>query len=174
MPGRRYISYAKNKCGPRLGEDAVEKLKNHFVQIRSVAQKQYLETQKRAAIPITIRQLEAMVRISESLAKMRLAPFATDKDVEEAIRLFKVSTMSAALAGGSEGAADQSTMDEVLKVETLLKRRFPVGSRGACGCGTPYWPWNACSPRPPRLPPHEAPPPAHAASAATAIPSRSP
>ena len=48
------------------------------------------EGDKRLAIPITVRQLEAVVRISESLAKMELKPFATDTHVDEAIRIFQV------------------------------------------------------------------------------------
>lgn len=41
---------------------------------------------------LKVRQLEAIVRIAESLAKMQLSPFATKRHVEEAIRLFKVLT----------------------------------------------------------------------------------
>ena len=37
-----------------------------------------------------MRQLEALVRVSEALAKMKLQQFATEEDVDEAIRLFKV------------------------------------------------------------------------------------
>jgi hypothetical protein len=44
----------------------------------------------RKVVPITVRQLEALIRLSESLAKMRLASEATVSDVEEAMRLFKV------------------------------------------------------------------------------------
>ena len=43
-----------------------------------------------SVIPITVRQLEAIVRIAESLAKMTLSREATVEHVEEAIRLFKV------------------------------------------------------------------------------------
>ena len=52
---------------------------------------------------IASRQLEAIVRISESLAKMRLAPFATEADVDEALRLFQVSTLDAAMSGSLAG-----------------------------------------------------------------------
>jgi DNA replication licensing factor MCM5 len=52
---------------------------------------------------LIFRQLEAVVRISESLAKMRLSPFANDADVNESLRLFNVSTMSAAMAGHLAG-----------------------------------------------------------------------
>ena len=49
------------------------------------------------------RQLEAIIRISESLAKMRLQAFATEADVEEALRLFQVSTLNAAMTGSLAG-----------------------------------------------------------------------
>ena len=49
------------------------------------------------------RQLEAIIRISESLAKMRLSPFATEADVDEALRLFQVSTLDAAMSGNLAG-----------------------------------------------------------------------
>ena len=50
-------------------------------------------------VPISVRQLEAIVRIAESLAKMRLSPEANVEDVTEALRLFKISTLSAAKSG---------------------------------------------------------------------------
>lgn len=49
------------------------------------------------------RQLEAIVRIAEALSKMKLQPFATEADVEEALRLFQVSTLDAALSGTLSG-----------------------------------------------------------------------
>ena len=51
----------------------------------------------------TFRQLEAIIRISESLAKMKLQPFATESDVDEALRLFQVSTLDAAMSGNLAG-----------------------------------------------------------------------
>ena len=52
-------------------------------------------TEEHPAVPITIRQLEALIRISESLAKMGLENDVQAVDIAEAIRLFKVSTMAA-------------------------------------------------------------------------------
>ena len=51
------------------------------------------------AVPITVRQLEAVVRISESLARMQLCRSATQHHVQLALDLFKVSTLNAANAG---------------------------------------------------------------------------
>ena len=61
------------------------------------------DSKKRLSISITVRQLEAVIRISESLAKMRLALFVTDANVNEALRLFQVSTLDAAMSGSLAG-----------------------------------------------------------------------
>jgi DNA replication licensing factor MCM5 len=58
-----------------------------------------VKTSAKTAIPITVRQLEAIVRISESLAKMTLTPSANESHVDEAIRLFNFSTMNAIQSG---------------------------------------------------------------------------
>ena len=49
------------------------------------------------------RQLEAIIRISESLAKMALLPFAMESHVDEALRLFQVSTLDASHSGTVSG-----------------------------------------------------------------------
>ena len=54
------------------------------------------------------RQLEAIIRIAESQAKMRLSPFATEADIDEALRLFQVSTLDAATSGNLAGKFCQS------------------------------------------------------------------
>lgn len=43
------------------------------------------------------------MRIAEALSKMKLQPFATEADVEEALRLFQVSTLDAARSGTLSG-----------------------------------------------------------------------
>jgi DNA replication licensing factor MCM5 len=45
------------------------------------------------SIPITVRQLEAIIRLSESLAKMKLGSEVTKDEVDEAHYLFEISTM---------------------------------------------------------------------------------
>ena len=85
--------------------------------------------QSRSSIPITIRQLEAIIRISEALAKMTLSPQATEEHVDEALRLFRVSTLQAVLAGHSlEGMTRPELVKEVDRVEKAIRQRLPVGS----------------------------------------------
>merc|ERR1712056_76214 len=87
---RKYISYCRSRCSPRIGADAAEVLKNHYITIRAAMK------QEKATIPITVRQLEAIIRISESLAKMELREDVDISHVEEALRMFTVSTLDAA------------------------------------------------------------------------------
>ena len=81
---------------------------------------------------------------------MRLAPFANETDVDEALRLFHVSTLSSAgsgnLAGtrsspssslshisscsiGIEGFTTREDQEEISRVEKQVRRRFVIGSQ---------------------------------------------
>ncbi|KAH7188990.1 MCM2/3/5 family-domain-containing protein [Fusarium flagelliforme] len=122
---RRYITYCKTRCAPRLSTEAAEKLSSHFVSIRRQVHAAEMEANTRSSIPITVRQLEAIVRITESLAKLTLSPIATESHVDEAIRLFLCSTMDAVNQGSNQGSRELN--DEVNRLEAELKRRLPIG-----------------------------------------------
>jgi DNA replication licensing factor MCM5 len=100
-------------------------LSSHFVSIRRQVHAAEISANQRSSIPITVRQLEAIVRITESLAKLSLSPVATEAHVDEAIRLFLASTMDAVTQG--EGQGSRELMEEVGKVEEELRRRLPIG-----------------------------------------------
>ncbi|KAK6311893.1 hypothetical protein J4Q44_G00175570 [Coregonus suidteri] len=108
---RHVMNVQSQKCGPRLSASAAEKLKNRYVVMRSGAREHERESDRRASIPITVRQLEAVVRISESLAKMKLQAVAGEEEVDEALRLF------------------QEDQEMISRVEKQLKRRFAIGSQ---------------------------------------------
>lgn len=93
--------------------------------IRKQVHASELEANARSSIPITVRQLEAIVRITESLAKLTLSPVATEEHVDEAIRLFLCSTMDAVNQGSNQGGRELN--EEVARVEAELKRRLPIG-----------------------------------------------
>ncbi|EFQ27990.1 MCM2/3/5 family protein [Colletotrichum graminicola] len=122
---KRYLSYCKSRMAPRLSPEAAEKLSSHFVSIRRQVHAAEMEANTRSSIPITVRQLEAIVRITESLAKLSLSPIATEEHVDEAIRLFLCSTMDAVNQGSNQGSKELN--EEVSRLETELKRRLAVG-----------------------------------------------
>lgn len=129
---KKFIHYCRTHCGPRLSAEAGEKLRSRYVLMRSGAQQQEKASDKRLAIPITVRQLEAVIRISESLAKLQLQPFVNEDHVNEALRLFQVSTLEAAMSGtlsGVEGFTTDEDHEMLNRVEKQLKRRFAIGSQ---------------------------------------------
>ncbi|CAF4058374.1 unnamed protein product [Rotaria sordida] len=116
-----------HKCRPRLSENASEKLRNQYVLMRNGINIYEHEIGKKTTIPITVRQLEALIRIAESLAKMRLSSF-----VDEALRLFHVSTFASASSGNLTGIEGFITFDdqkEVTRIEKQIRRRFIIGSQ---------------------------------------------
>merc|ERR1711865_1325157 len=89
---RKYLSYCRSRCEPRITNEASEILANHYISIRK-SMKEEKDAGQDSRIPITVRQLEAIVRISESLAKMELKDEVDVGHVEESVRLFMRSTM---------------------------------------------------------------------------------
>jgi hypothetical protein len=83
------------------------------------------------SLPMTLTnphsQLEAIIRISESLAKLTLSPVVHTHHVDEAIRLFKFSTMDAVSAGSADGLSRGELNEEMTRIEKELRRRLPVG-----------------------------------------------
>ena len=80
---RKYIAYARKNFAPVLTNEAIEEIEKYYVKIRNsgTGEGEY----KR--IPITARQLEGLIRISESIAKIRLSREVTKKDTKRAIDL---------------------------------------------------------------------------------------
>jgi len=84
-----YISHARQHVKPHLSDEAAKELVDGYVGMRrSVGNKK--------VVTATPRQLDGLVRLSEALAKMRFAKFVEPKDVQEAMRLMKAATQSAA------------------------------------------------------------------------------
>lgn len=77
-----------------------------------------------------MRQLEALVRISESLAKMRLDSEVQSEDVAESLRLFRVSTMTAnaAESSGITTNLGVSSGEEMERSEGFLRSRLAIGT----------------------------------------------
>ena len=129
---KRFVAYCRSRCAPVLSPHAAEMLCNHYVSIREDHRRRRAEQPKDGStVPITVRQLEALVRVSESLAKMQLAPEVAVHHVEEAIRLFKVSTLNAAQRGALPGdisSLGAEQIQEIRRVEEQLLRRVPIGT----------------------------------------------
>ena len=73
---RKYVAYAKRNIFPVMTDEALEILKNYYVDFRSSSEE---------SVTFTPRQLEAFVRLSEASARMRLSQEVTVSDAKRAI-----------------------------------------------------------------------------------------
>ncbi|MFW9949591.1 MAG: minichromosome maintenance protein MCM [Candidatus Thorarchaeota archaeon] len=86
IPGnllKKYIKHARKTCHPSLTDEAKEKIKEFYLELRN----QY--DSEDAIVSILARNLDALVRLSEAHAKMALREKVLTEDVEEIIKLFK-------------------------------------------------------------------------------------
>jgi replicative DNA helicase Mcm len=75
---RKYVAYAKRNIFPVMTDDALEILKNYYVDFRSSSED---------SVPFTPRQLEAFVRLAEASARIRLSQEVTIEDSKRAISI---------------------------------------------------------------------------------------
>lgn len=80
---RKYIAYAKRTCFPILSEEAMQTLIDYYLKLRNLA-----DVNK--PVPVTARQLEALVRLAESSARMRLSNTITSTDAERVVRIVDI------------------------------------------------------------------------------------
>ena len=78
---RKYIAYARKSVQPTLTKEAAEVLQDFYVTMRSGA------IDEESPVPITARQLEALVRLAEASARIRLSNEVLKEDAQRAIKL---------------------------------------------------------------------------------------
>jgi len=81
---RKWIAYARARIHPTLTPEAGNRLKEFYLEMR-------LKAGEEAPIAITLRQYEALLRLAEASARVRLSDKVEVEDAERAIRLMKVS-----------------------------------------------------------------------------------
>ncbi|HXW66950.1 MAG TPA: minichromosome maintenance protein MCM [Thermoplasmata archaeon] len=80
---KKYIAYAKRTGRPVLSEAALQALSDYYVRVREQGE------EPNSPVPITARQLEALVRLSEAAAKARLSSEVGVEDARRAIGIMQ-------------------------------------------------------------------------------------
>ncbi|MEJ8542969.1 minichromosome maintenance protein MCM [Methanothermobacter wolfeii] len=78
---RKYIAYARKNVRPVLTDEAMQVLEDFYVSMRASA------ADEDSPVPITARQLEAIIRLSEASAKIKLKEHVEAEDARKAIKL---------------------------------------------------------------------------------------
>ena len=83
---RKYVAYAKQRFNPELSDEAVAEIKKFYVELRN---KPVASETAVKPIPISARQLQALVRMAEASARLRLSKTVELSDAQIAIDLMK-------------------------------------------------------------------------------------
>lgn len=102
---RKYVAYARTHCEPKPTDEAKELIKNFYTTWRS----KYVDETSEMAVPLTPRQLEALIRLAEASAKVRLSKEVTAEDARRAIHLLEHALKSL----GTEPETGQIDIDRV-------------------------------------------------------------
>ncbi|AHF79574.1 LAGLIDADG family homing endonuclease [Thermococcus paralvinellae] len=121
---KKYIAYARKNIHPVLSKEAMDEILHYYVKMRK-GLKKTTESEGVKPIPITARQLEALIRLSEAHARMRLSEVVTREDAREAIKLVEYALRQ--IAVDEEGVMDISILEvgksarKINKVDKLLE-----------------------------------------------------
>ena len=78
---KKYIAYARRNIRPVLTPEALATLEDYYVRVRRQGE------EPNAPVPITARQLEALVRLSEAGARARLSATVSVEDAKRATQI---------------------------------------------------------------------------------------
>ncbi|MBX0286862.1 LAGLIDADG family homing endonuclease [Haloarcula salinisoli] len=78
---RKYIAYSKRNCFPTMTEEAKTRIEDFYVDLRMKGQ------DEDAPVPVTARKLEALVRLAEASARIRLSDTVEESDADRAVEI---------------------------------------------------------------------------------------
>jgi replicative DNA helicase Mcm len=80
---RKYIAFSKRTCFPTMTQEAQDRIQEFYVDLRSKGQ------DEDAPVPVTARKLEALVRLAEASARVRLSDTVEKEDADRVIEIVR-------------------------------------------------------------------------------------
>jgi replicative DNA helicase Mcm len=80
---RKYVAHAKRSCFPTMTDEAKATIREFYVDLRSKG------ADEDAPIPVTARKLEALVRLAEPNARVRLSDTVEAEDAERSVDIVR-------------------------------------------------------------------------------------
>jgi replicative DNA helicase Mcm len=90
---RKYVAFSKRTI-PVMSDESMKTLEKYYVDIRKLGEGE------NASVPITARQLEALIRLSEASARARLHHLVMPEDAARAIKIVEYYLGKVASEGG--------------------------------------------------------------------------
>jgi len=120
---RKYITLARNTIFPVLTDDTAEYLQRFYVDVRNSKDKE----EEAKNVTITPRQYEALIRLSEASAKIRLSQHIDKGDVMRAVTIIKsyiegLTNEKGFHFGVVETGYSTSQREQIKLVEQAIKR----------------------------------------------------
>ncbi len=135
---RKYVAYAKQRIKPTLSNEAVEEIKTFYVDLRN---KPVASESAMRPIPISARQLQALIRMAEASAKIRLSNTVLVEDARNAIEIMKyylmqvgydyeTKTIDIDRIGSKFSSSQRSRIftvkDTIIELENRLGKLIPI------------------------------------------------
>ncbi len=86
---KKYIAYARQRIRPQMTEEASRVIRDFYLSMRREVGKLAGEMEGPLPIPLTARQLEALIRLAEARARMFLRSYVTEEDALTAVELMR-------------------------------------------------------------------------------------
>ncbi|KAH8695017.1 putative DNA replication licensing factor Mcm2 [Talaromyces proteolyticus] len=122
---RKYILYARERCNPKLYQIDQDKVARLFADMRR-------ESLITGAYPITVRHLEAIMRIAEAFCKMRLSDFCSAQDIDRAIAVTVESFI------GSQKTSAKKSLSRAFAKYTLARPKPQSRRKAGIPVSKPY------------------------------------
>ncbi|WP_123535390.1 minichromosome maintenance protein MCM [Halosimplex salinum] len=120
---RKYIAHAKRSCYPTMTEEARQEIEDFYVDLRTQG------ADEEAAVPVTARKLEAIVRLAEASARVRLSDKVTSEDASRVIDIVRSCMEDVGVdpetgeldADMIEAGTTKSQRDRIKNLKTLIQ-----------------------------------------------------
>jgi replicative DNA helicase Mcm len=120
---RKYVAHAKRNCFPTMTEEAKQQIRDFYVDLRAKGQGED------APVPVTARKLEALVRLAEASARVRLSDEVEKEDAERVIDIVRSSLQDIGVdpetgefdADVVETGTSKSQRDRIKNIKALIQ-----------------------------------------------------
>jgi len=130
---KKYVAYAKMHIFPALSEEAINHIHSFYMSLRKAG-----SNSKTDSVPITKRQEEAMIRLAEASARVRLSNHITLEDATRATSLMytclknvgldpKTGEIDASIINSGTSLSQRNNIKILKDIMKSLSSKFPGG-----------------------------------------------